>query len=331
MLLSPNELAIARSVIYASLFEYPLTANQLHQTLIESRQSLSEIHETVASSLPMQAMVEYRDGFFFPVGCVHWIGERRTREARSHAFLARHRRLLAWICAMPYTRLVSLSGSIAHLNLEAGGDLDLFIVTTRGRVWSVTVAVILLTKLLLQRHTVCANFVVADSHLQLGPPELFTANQIIHLKPPIGEPVLQELLAANPFVARFYPNFDACHSGLSMRPRPIISHVKTALERRCGAVSSPGRVLPPALRIVLARRSAGWRSREQVRLESDCLKLHSHSHRHSILERFDRAMCDALQQADAAWTGRVSASTSTAEITGSSKRLRPCWLRRCRG
>ena len=34
--LSAAELAIARSVLYASLFDYPLTLAQLRQTLIES-------------------------------------------------------------------------------------------------------------------------------------------------------------------------------------------------------------------------------------------------------------------------------------------------------
>ena len=38
--LSANELAVARSVLYASLFDYPLTLAQLRQTLIESAQTL---------------------------------------------------------------------------------------------------------------------------------------------------------------------------------------------------------------------------------------------------------------------------------------------------
>ena len=38
--------------------------------------------------------------------------------------------------------MVALSGSIAHCNLDRGGDLDLFIVTHGHHVWSVTVAVL---------------------------------------------------------------------------------------------------------------------------------------------------------------------------------------------
>ena len=64
--MTSRELAIARSVIYASLFDYPLTLEQLHHTLIESDQTPSEILAVYEGSELLQAMVDYRDGFFFP-------------------------------------------------------------------------------------------------------------------------------------------------------------------------------------------------------------------------------------------------------------------------
>ena len=91
--LSRNELAIARSVIYASLFEYPLTLDQLRRALVESDQTEAEIFSTFCSSEQLPVIIEYRDGFFFPAGQRELIARRREREARSHAFLERHRRL----------------------------------------------------------------------------------------------------------------------------------------------------------------------------------------------------------------------------------------------
>jgi hypothetical protein len=43
----------------------------------------------------------------------------------------------------------------------------------------------------------------------------------------------------------------------------------------------------------LRRRAHTWRSRDQVRLERECLKLHASSHRREVMERFE----DALEQA----------------------------------
>ena len=117
-----QELAVLRSVVYASLFDYPLTLAQLRQTLIASAQTPSQILATFSSSEMLQSTVEYRDGFFFPRGRFDLVAERTRREARSRIFLRRHRRLLRLIAAIPYVRLAALSGSIAHQNLDARGE-----------------------------------------------------------------------------------------------------------------------------------------------------------------------------------------------------------------
>ena len=288
---SPEELAIARSVLYASLFDYPLTLAQLRQTLIECALAPSQIVAACQDSQALQAVIESRDGFFFPKGRADLCEERRRREARSRRFLREHRLLLALICAIPYVRMVALSGSIAHLNLEGGGDLDLFIVTRGRRVWGVTVAVLVLAKLMRRRRLVCANFVVADSRLALEQADLFTASQIIHLKPLVGWDVYRRFIAANPFVARFYPNFYPDAFGPRFRRPALFEHAKSAIEWLLTPASA---LVEAACRLAyrrhLIRRSGSWSSPEQVQLEPDYLKLHTRSHRRSILHRFDSAV-----------------------------------------
>jgi hypothetical protein len=291
-----REIAIARSVIYASLFDYPLTLEQLHHSLIESDQTRAEILAVYEGSELLQDILEYREGFFFPIGRSDLIAERRRREARSDAFLAQHALALRLICALPFTRLVALSGSIAHRNLEANGDLDLFIVTRGPRVWTVTVMLLVLTKLLRRRRTICANFLLADSHLAVDQQDLFTANQVIHLRPLVGADVIERFRAANPFVARCYPN-----SGTMSPQTPAVdverrglTIVKWTLETMLGL---PAPLLEAVCRRAYAwhlrRRAASWRSPDQVRLQSDYLKLHTRSHRHTVLDRF-HATVDTL-------------------------------------
>lgn len=296
--LTRAEMAIAESVLYASLFDYPLTLAQLRQSLIESTQTPSEILQTYDRSAALQRLIEYQDGFFFPAGRLNLIDERKRREARSRAFLRRHGLFLSLVCVIPYVRMVALSGSIAHLNLNGDGDLDLFIVTRGHRVWSTTVAVVLLAKLLSRRRIVCANFVLADSRLPLEQQDLFSASQIVHLKPLVGRDAFQAFVAANPFVARFYPNFhDAGSPPLPFRPLRRLQGVKRAAE---ALLVLPWRGLEwacrAAYRAYLQRKSPTWDSPDQVRLDDDCLKLHTHSHRQSVMERFERVVNEALQR-----------------------------------
>jgi hypothetical protein len=291
-----RELAIARSVIYASLFDYPLTLDQLHYALVESDQTPAEILAVYDGSEFLQTIVQHQDGFFFPSGRADLLPERRRREARSDLFLRQHERVLRLICALPFTRLVALSGSVAHRNLEANGDLDLFIVTRGRRVWTVTVALLVLTKLLHRRRTVCANFILADSRLALDQQDLFTANQVIHLRPLIGAELLDQFRAANPFVADCYPN-----SAAKAPEAPLVevhSRGLAAAKRVLEAVLAlPSPLVEAFCRAAYAwhlrRRAGSWRSPDQVRLQSDYLKLHTRSHRHAVLDRFN-ATVDTL-------------------------------------
>lgn len=288
--LTPREEAIARSVMYAALFDYPLTLSQLRRTLIESEQTPTEIVRTVARSEALGALVESRDGYFFPVGRGDLIAIRRDREARSRAFLAGHRRLLRLIAALPYVSLAALSGSIAHLNLEAGGDLDLFVVTRGAHVWSAAVAIVLLAKLLGRRRTLCANYVVSDGALSFEPQDLFTASQIASLKPLSGADAYARVIAANPFVFAFYPNFHASGVHEEMLRVPAWMRMLKRLAERllAGPAWIAERVCRMAYRSYLRRRAATWASPDQVVLGDTVLKLHTKSHRSAVLSRFNR-------------------------------------------
>jgi hypothetical protein len=285
------ERAIARTVLYAALFDYPLTLPQLRQTLIEQTMTASEALRVYRASHALQELVAFEDGFFLPRGRSDLVSERRRREARSRRFLERHRRLIALICAMPYVRMVALSGSVAHLNMDGRGDLDLFIVTRGRRVWMVTVAVLVLAKLLRRRSSLCANFVVSDDRLTFDDDDLFTASQIVNLKPLVGGGLLAEILAKNRFVSQYYPNFHPSSSLLPGVERPHdFARIKTMLEAVLRAPSAAGEFLcRHAYRAYLRHKASAWESPDGVRLEDDYLKLHTHSHRRRVTEQFARA------------------------------------------
>jgi len=298
--MTSRETAIARSVMYAALFDFPLTLEELRYALLESEQTTSEILQTFAASHALRAVVEYRSGFFFPRGRYALVAERRRRNARSRAFLATHARLLHIVSRLPFVRMVALSGSIAHLNLDDTGDLDLFMVTRGRHVWSTAVAVVLIAKLIGLRRTVCANFIISDTRLALAQQDLFTANQLIHLKPIVGEDVYVDFVNANPFIARFYPNFwSAFRARTVSRPASSLTRFTLVVE---SLLAAPSLLLEflcrTAYRWYLRRSSATWRSPEQVVLQADCLKLHTRSHRRSVLDRFDVAVFQTIERVE---------------------------------
>lgn len=280
-----QEMAVLRSVAYASLFDYPLTLAQLHTSLVAEPAEPQAIESWWRQSELLQAAIEYRDGLFFPMGRADLVALRDRREAVSRGLLAENDRILRLMARTPFVRMVALSGSLAHLNAEPSADLDVFVITAPGRVWSVTLSILVMARLLGCRRRLCLNYVVSERALAIAPADLFAANQIIHLKPIAGRDVFGRFVAANPFVAATYPNFA---SGIA-EPEPAM--FRTAIER-VAALAAPA--LERLARAVygwhLRRRSIGWQSWDQVRLERECLKLHTTSHRADTLERYDAAV-----------------------------------------
>ncbi len=289
-----QELAVLQSVVYASLFDYPLTLAQLRDSLVEVAADEAAIVSWWRTSALLQGTVEHREGWYFPAGRGDLIDTRARREALSRHLLHRDRRILSLVAGMPFVRMVALSGSLAHLNAERSADVDLFVVTSANRVWFVTVAVLLISKVMGWRRRLCMNYVISERQLSISPTDLFTANQIIHLRPMTGWATYQRFLGANAFVVRWYPNITSRDPGPGIRD-PGITWVERLLS--LGVAQIAERVCRAGYRWHLRRRASSWRSRDQVRLDDECLKLHTSSHRAETMAQFEAAMEEATTKA----------------------------------
>jgi hypothetical protein len=296
-----EERAFVQSVLYAALFDYPLTLAQLREALIGEVADEAALLRWFANSAYLQRTVEHADGYFFPRGRRDLLRTRVRREATSRALLRQWSGPLRLICGMPFVRMVALSGSLAHLNADADADLDLFVVTSPHRVWTATVATLAAARLLGWRKRLCLNYVISERALWVAPADLFSANQIVHLRPIKGQATYLRFLEANRFVERFYPNFApramaAPGASHAVFERLLNWTVAPAIEQVCRMI----------YRTHLLRQSHQWRSRDQVRLDAECLKLHTSSHRHEVMERFEKAIEDAVACAEEPFTPEES-------------------------
>lgn len=288
---SAHELAVLRSVIYASLFDYPLTLAQLRESLVEVAADEATIASWWKNSALLQSAIECRGGLYFPAGRADLLDTRARREALSRDLLHRDRAMLTLVSRLPFVRMVALSGSLAHLNAEGSADVDLFVITSANRVWLVTVAMLVVSKIMGWRKRLCMNYVISERQMAIAPGDLFSANQIIHLQPIVGSATYRRFLDANAFVSNCYPNFRG--------PGPGIRDPKITVAERVlslGIAQVGEQLCRMVYRWYLKQRSARWQSRDQVRLEDECLKLHTTSHRASTLERFDAAMAEVLSR-----------------------------------
>ena len=291
-----QELAVLRSVTYAALFDYPLTLAQLHTSLIGVRADADAVAAWWRSSDLLQATIDYQDGLYFPSGRRDLLRTRARREALSRGLLDRDRRILSVVAGMPFVRMVALSGSLAHLNAEASADLDFFVITAPHRVWSVTLFLLVIARLFGWRRRLCLNYVISEEALRVDPGDLFSANQIIHLRPILGHRFFARFVNANPFVREIYPNFEIGHHAVGPSGHLAIKRLLEGVFS-IGFAQAAERLARAIYGWHLNRRAASWQSRDQVRLDPECLKLHTSSHRAAALERYDAAVADALRRA----------------------------------
>lgn len=201
--------AIWRTLAYVDLFDYPLTAVEIHRYLESVPASLDEVMHALRHSPLLAGQLVCRDGFYSLPGREAVFAMRQQRQQQAVGLWAAARRYGALIARLPFVRLVAVTGSLAMSNVAAEADIDYFIVTENGRLWLARALVIGVVRLAARRGVVlCPNYFVAESALALPEHTLYTAREVAQMVPLSGLPVYQRLRAQNSWVTCFLPNAD---------------------------------------------------------------------------------------------------------------------------
>jgi hypothetical protein len=200
--------AILHTLVYADLFDYPLTAEEIHRYLTGYSAPLSLVEEHLTRNGRLAEHLTSASRFWFLTGREHLVDLRQQREAFSRVLWQEARRYGRLIATMPFVRLVAITGSLAMHNVShPRDDIDLLIVTAENRVWLGRGLVILIVHLA-RRFGIelCPNYVMAEHHLQLGEPSIFIAHELAQLLPLHGLDAYYRLLESNAWVADYLPN-----------------------------------------------------------------------------------------------------------------------------
>lgn len=276
--------AILRTVTYASLFQAPLTLDRLHRNLMGASLSHAEIEEALGDPW-LRRRIEVVRGLVIPRGRRDWIAQRAERRAHSRRLLARHRRVLGLLGRLPFVRMVAISGACAHEN-ATDDDVDVFLVAREGRAWGVCLVLTALSRLLRVRRTLCLNYIVDEAALALPEQDVFTAAEVVGLRPLAGRETYRRLVDVNAWASRLFPNFRARHLEESESLPPAGSR---GWERVLDLGLAP--LLERFARGVLgAHLSRKGRGCAGVVLGPHRLKLHTRDHRPSLISSFEAAL-----------------------------------------
>jgi hypothetical protein len=226
---------VRRTLAYAEVFEYPLTAAELHRYLHGEAAPIAEVRALVEDGL---AGVSAHDGYYALAGCLAHVAERRRRLVVSAPLLRRAHVYGVLLKHLPFVRMVGLTGSLAMRNVGDGAarDIDLMVVTVPGRVWlgrAAVIAVVYLARLAGDR--LCPNYVVSEEALALDDRSIYSAHELAQMVPLYGAAAYQRLWDCNPQVLAQLPNA-VPYPAPSDRLLPGGARLKRAAERLLGGV-----------------------------------------------------------------------------------------------
>ncbi|HJR79436.1 MAG TPA: hypothetical protein VJ821_05135 [Anaerolineales bacterium] len=195
--------AVLQTVAYADIFDYPLTAHEIHRYLTGVRASVEEVQEMLEED-----RVVLRVGNYFTLaGREEIVSTRIERETRSRKLLPHAIQYGRILGALPYVRMVALTGSLAVLNISTGQDFDYMIVTASGHLWTARALAVTFGRMMRPFGSrICVNLLVSENALFWPQHDLYSAREMCQMIPITGIDMYRRLRAANPWTEFFLPN-----------------------------------------------------------------------------------------------------------------------------
>jgi glycosyltransferase involved in cell wall biosynthesis len=280
--------AVVDTIAYGAVFDCPMTLTEIHRSLMGVSLSRSEVSRLIRRHPLVRENVEEEPPYHFLRGRRSTVEARRDAARRTRDLLERQSGAIDLVRRAPFVRMVAFSGATAHENAR-DGDVDLFVVTARGRTWAVALLLLVAMKILGRRRTICLNYFLSEDRLELQERDPFTASQIVSLKPVCGSGFFYRLVRANEWGASFFPNFWERYRTLvppAAQEPPAGSFIWETLLAFGG-----GYLLERFSRLVLGshlRRQLGRSPRgASVKLEPGILKLHFKDHGKDLSRRIE--------------------------------------------
>jgi hypothetical protein len=224
--MTPLETAILRTVLYADVFNFALTLDELHYYLIYSEPVPREtVQTTLVNSPALQAVLCFAEGYITLLNSSENIAQRQNREILAARMDQPTVRYARWFARIPFVRMVALTGALAARNpASENDDFDYLLVTQPGRVWLARAMAIVLVRLARRQGVeLCPNYVLAEDNLLQNRQDLYIARELAQMLPLYGYDVYQAMRQRNTWTAAHLPN--------AMRRPPDLASGKNYVKR----------------------------------------------------------------------------------------------------
>ena len=251
--------SILLTLSYFDRFDYPLTIDELRSRLFDvsvssgirgedakkpetKKMKTADYYDEFISALSElidYKSVEAKGGYYFLPGKSDIINIRRECRRISLKKIKKARWIARLLSFIPGLKMIAICSNLGYLNADIEADIDFFIITAPGKIWTVRFWCALLMKLLNQRPTkraskdkICLSYFVSSDnlnleHTKISKPDIHLIYLLTQYLPIYSENnAWSEFIQANGWINQYLPNFNyygfeapAEHNGLEDRDK----------------------------------------------------------------------------------------------------------------
>lgn len=218
------EKAILKTLIYSDIFDYPLNLSEIHKWLIGKKATPRDIEKTLKELIEKRKResspkIKKERDYFYINKSQGIVLKRKRRERQSIIYIRKVKIISHLLKLIPWIKLVGISGGLAMENTDRNDDIDLFLITSKKRLWISRLLVLGILNILGQRRKVddnlkktagkiCCNIILEEDYVEQKRKDLYTAHEVLQMKPlMVRDGIYSKYLEDNNWVFKFLPNW----------------------------------------------------------------------------------------------------------------------------
>ncbi len=163
------------TLLYFDMFDFAPTLLELEKWLITKKYSTQKLQlSTLQKALSNDPRITEKEGFFFINGRKQLVQKRKTKYNFTDKKWKHARPFLRLIALMPGVQGIWLTNSMGWGNAQKNSDVDLFIITAPGKIWTTRFFTTALMKIFQQRpheqdeeKAICLSMYLSANHLNI--------------------------------------------------------------------------------------------------------------------------------------------------------------------
>lgn len=212
------EKAILKTIIYADIFDYPLTVYEIHKWLIGKKATLRQVEKALEKLRVKGKAARVKEHFVLP-GRSSLEARRKSREKQSKIFFWKATLIVWFLKFIPWIKLIGVSGGLAMGNAAKVDDIDLFTITSKNRLWISRLLALGFLSIIGQRRKVydtgrklsgklCLNILLEEDRLAQYKGDIYLAHEVLQMKVLWQKDgIYSKYLSDNDWVFKFLPNW----------------------------------------------------------------------------------------------------------------------------